>query len=483
MRILKSRRIMLLLALALLAALLGAAGAVSAAPTVTNVTAQLNPDYKIVVDGVNQNLFNSAGQPVYPLVYNNSTYLPLRAMGELMNKNVNWDEANLTASLEGTRTTAPSSGRVTTASRQYVNAQLRPDFTIMMDGVRRSFSNSDGTTIYPLLYNGSVYLPLRAIGELMGKNVDWDGRTSTISIYGGAASGSTVTDADSFNSGTSTQPTTPTTPVNPGTTNPSTGVMLTLDEAKAVALRLVPGAAAGDITKLKLDYDNGRAIYEVELLYNFVEYEFELDAYTGATLKMETENKTGQIIQPGQPNQGQNQNQAQVMSNDQARAAALQAVPGSSLNNITKLKLEYDDNRWIYDVEIYYNFVKYELELDAYTGQVLDMQAERQDYFYNQAHQITQQAASAAGQTVYCPQNCTLNHTHCYQTEFCPQNCPLNHTHCYQTADGYCQQDCPLNHTHCYQTADGYCPQNCTLSHTHHYAVQAAGGHHGGHHR
>lgn len=478
MRILKSRRIMLLLLLTLLAALLGAAGAVNAAPTVTNVTAQLNPNYKIVVDGVNQNLFNSAGQPVYPLVYNNSTYLPLRAMGELMNKNVNWDEANLTASLEGTRTTAPSSGRVTAASQQYVNAQLRPDFTIVMDGVRRSFSNSDGTTIYPLLYNGSVYLPLRAIGELMGKNVDWDGRTSTISIYGGTSSGSTVTDADSFNSST----TTPTNPVNPGTTNPGTssGNMLTLDEAKAAALRVVSGASASDITKLKLDYEDGRAIYEVELLYNFVEYELELDAYTGATIKMETENKAGQIIQPGQSNQ--NQTQSQVLSNDQARAAALQAVPGSSLNNIVKLKLEYDDNRWVYDVEIYYNFVKYELELDAYTGQVLDMQAERQDYFYNQAHRSSQQAVSVAGQTVYCAQNCTLSHTHHYQSDYCPQDCQLNHTHCYQTADGYCPQNCYLNHTHSYQSTGAYCAQNCQLNHTHHYASRTAAGHHGRHH-
>ena len=476
MRILKSRRIMLLLVMLLLVALLGAAGVVSAAPTVTNVTAQLNPDYKIVVDGVNQNLFNSTGQPVYPLVYNNSTYLPLRAMGELMNKNVNWDEANLTASLEGKRTAAPSSGRVTSASRQYVTAQLRPDFTIMMDGVRRSFTNSDGTAIYPLLYNGSVYLPLRSIGELMGKNVDWDGRTSTISIYGGTGSGNTVTDADSFNSNTSNKP------VNPGTTNPGSnnnGVMLTLDEARAVALRIVSGASASDITKLKLDYDDGRPVYEVELLYNFVEYELELDAYTGATLKMETENKAGQIVQPGQSNQ--NPNQSQVMSNDDARAAALRAVPGSSLNNITKLKLEYDDDRWVYDVEIYYNFVKYELELDAYTGQVLDMQAERQDYFYNQAHRVAQQAVSVSSQTVYCAQNCVLNHTHYYQTDYCPQNCSLNHTHCYQTADGYCPQNCTLSHTHHYQS--GYCAQNCFLNHTHHYASQAVGGHHGRHHR
>jgi len=40
----------------------------------TNVTAQLNPGYTIIVDGVQQNFYNSSGSPVYPLVYNGTTY-------------------------------------------------------------------------------------------------------------------------------------------------------------------------------------------------------------------------------------------------------------------------------------------------------------------------------------------------------------------------------------------------------------------------
>lgn len=468
MEILKSRRVWLLAVLVLLAAgLASIMGIANAAPAVTTVSAQLNPGYTIMVDGVKQNLFNSSGASVYPLVYNGTTYLPLRAMGELMNKNVNWDEANLTASLSGTRTAPAATGQLTRASQQYVSAQVRPDFTIMMDGQRRTFRNSDGSTIYPLLYNGSVYLPLRAIGELMGKNVDWDGNTQTISLYGGSATGgSTVTDADSFgsttgntgNSGNAGNTGNTGNNSNIGNTgnNGATGTMLTLEQARAAALRVVSGAVAGDITKIKLDYEDGRAIYEVEIFYNYTEYELELDAYSGATLKLEYESKNqggGTQTQPG----GQ---QPQVMTNDQAREAVLRAVPGASLNNITKLALEYDDGRWIFDAKVYYNFVTYELELDAYNGTVLDMQAERDDYGYYQAHRGNNQAVVQTMGTVYCADNCTLNHTHNYQA--------------------YCQQDCTLSHTHHYQTQT-YCAQNCTLNHTHHYAK--TGSHHSGHHR
>ena len=58
-------------------ALMVAAGAAS-----TNVTAQISPNISVVVDGTYQTFYNAAGQEVQPIVYNGTTYLPIRALGD-----------------------------------------------------------------------------------------------------------------------------------------------------------------------------------------------------------------------------------------------------------------------------------------------------------------------------------------------------------------------------------------------------------------
>lgn len=61
------------------------------------------------------------------------------------------------------------------------------------------------------------------------------------------------------------------------------------EKAKNIALAKVPGAADGNIYEFKTDYDDGRMEYEGEIKYNGMEYEFEIDAFTGEILSWEAE--------------------------------------------------------------------------------------------------------------------------------------------------------------------------------------------------
>ena len=53
--------------------------------------------------------------------------------------------------------------------------------------------------------------------------------------------------------------------------------------------RQVPGATAGNIAEFETDRDDGRIEYEGKIYYGGMEYEFEIDAYSGAFRKWECE--------------------------------------------------------------------------------------------------------------------------------------------------------------------------------------------------
>ena len=63
---------------------------------------------------------------------------------------------------------------------------------------------------------------------------------------------------------------------------------LSEQEARDIALAEVPGATEKDIT-LKLDRDDDRMSYEGKIIYEGMEYEFEIDAYSGAIREWDAE--------------------------------------------------------------------------------------------------------------------------------------------------------------------------------------------------
>ena len=59
---------------------------------------------------------------------------------------------------------------------------LYNDISLVVDGVPITPRDANGVEVEPFVYNGTTYLPVRAVGEAIGKQVTWDGNTQTVYI-------------------------------------------------------------------------------------------------------------------------------------------------------------------------------------------------------------------------------------------------------------------------------------------------------------
>ena len=320
--------------------------------------ADLRPDIDVVIDGAERTFYNASGAEVHPISYQDTTYLPVRAIGELMGKNVNWDAATQTISIGGTRVTGTTSGTADRNARaQDISLTVRPEYTVVIDGVTRTFYDAKGREVQPVEYQGSVYLPVRAIGELMGKTVDWDENTQTVKLSGG----STVTDYDTAN---------PTTPFQPGTTSAA----ITANRAREIALEHAGLSASGvQFLKTQTDWDDGRLIYEVEFVTGngnvWKEYDYEIDANTGRIIDIDYDAET--VYDTGVSNG----NAATTLEAAKQTALAHAGLTASQVQFV-KAQTDRDDGRLIYEIEFVVKsgnvWKEYDYEIDASTGRILD---------------------------------------------------------------------------------------------------------------
>lgn len=100
-----------------------------------------------------------------PVIQNGRTLVPLRAVAEALGCQVAWDDANKTASF--------------TQGDVMAIVTVGEDYIIVGDGVYNEKIPVDAPAV---IINSRTMIPLRALSEGFGYDVEWDAQTKTVNI-------------------------------------------------------------------------------------------------------------------------------------------------------------------------------------------------------------------------------------------------------------------------------------------------------------
>lgn len=154
----------------------------------------------------------------------------------------------------------------------------------------------------------------------------------------------------------------------------------------------------GKINELELESENNISVYEVEVELDGKEYELKIHADTGEVLKLEEKTIPTKVVAENENvvadpkteetavNNSDDDDQDEkttksvatkhtVISNTEAKRIAMDNFDGT----IVEIKLDNDDNRHIYEIELVNGNRKAEIEIDAYTGKVIVLEIETDD--------------------------------------------------------------------------------------------------------
>ncbi len=131
--------------------------------------------------------------------------------------------------------------------------------------------------------------------------------------------------------------------------------------------------------EVKLDVENGKTVYEVDFDTSDFEYDYEIDAVSGAITKSEKEindDKPTTPIKPEAPTTPETP--ADKLTVARAKEIALEHAKLSD-KKVSFIKAEYDIDDGIeqYEIEFFYGGYEYEYEINAKTGEIISHEKER----------------------------------------------------------------------------------------------------------
>ena len=153
-----------------------------------------------------------------------------------------------------------------------------------------------------------------------------------------------------------------------GSQGTGSGGPITEAEARAIALSQA-GLTEADVRFIesKKDRHDGQSVFEVEF-----------DALTGEEYSYDIREADGAIVSydyDSDRKPSANSSGSGMLSEDQIRETVLSRVPGASAADV-RLWLDEDDDRYQYEGQLIWDGMEYEFKIDAYSGSVLEWEAD-----------------------------------------------------------------------------------------------------------
>ena len=163
-----------------------------------------------------------------------------------------------------------------------------------------------------------------------------------------------------------------------------------IEKANEIAISHA-GLSSGSVSfvKAKIDTEDGVKVYDIEFYSGNVEYDYEINAATGAIVSFDQDIENYEIPtqpQSAAPTQSATQPQtaaptqaaSSVISVDKAKQIALSHA-GVSGASFKKVKLDTDDGVRVYEIEFKVGNVEYEYDIDASSGAIISSKSEIDD--------------------------------------------------------------------------------------------------------
>ncbi len=163
------------------------------------------------------------------------------------------------------------------------------------------------------------------------------------------------------------------------------------EKAKEIALADAQLSAENVIfKKAVLDIDDGMVNYEVKFKANGIKYEYDIDAYTGAIVEVETDDEKDNEKDDEKDNAEEDDKDEDkdeeivadenMIGEDAAKQKALDdSAVSVDVAVFKKVKLDKEDGKIVYEIEFKADGVEYEYDIDAYTGEILKADNEIDD--------------------------------------------------------------------------------------------------------